>query len=116
MRITLLRPLLLVAIVLAGMGMMSLYNKKTYSLSLNNVAGMTEAFQFNSATGSCTGAGTCYRQFADTNGSEAAQTLISSTTPADNHNVYICYKAVISNTQAAGDYENFLTFIATATF
>ena len=83
---------------------------------VNSVSGMTTAFQYNTNSGNCTGAGNCFKQFADTEAGEAAQTVISSAGPADNHNVYICYKAVISTTQAAGDYENYLTFIATATF
>jgi hypothetical protein len=83
---------------------------------VNSVTGMTEAFEYSTNSGNCDGTGNCYKQFADEENSEAAQTLISATAPADNHNVYVCYKAVIGNTQAAGDYENFLTYIATATF
>lgn len=82
----------------------------------NSVAGMTTAFQYNTNSGNCDGTGNCYKQFADSEDSQTAQTLISSTTPADNHNVYMCYKAVIGNIQAAGDYENYLTYTATATF
>lgn len=36
--------------------------------------------------------------------------------PADADQAYVCYRAVISGSQAAGDYENYVIFIATATF
>ena len=93
------------------------YKGFAYTLEdVNSVAGMTEAFEYNTNSGNCDGTGNCYKQFADTESAEAAQTIFSSTIPADNHNLYICYKAVIGNIQAAGDYENYLTFVATATF
>lgn len=66
----------------------------------------TEAFSF--ATG--------YRKFADLEQSESPVTLFSGTSVADNANVYVCYKAVISSTQQAGDYTNNITYRATATF
>jgi hypothetical protein len=88
-----------------------------YSLhNVNSVSGMTTAFQFNTNGGNCNGGGNCFRQFADAENSETAQELISSTAPAENHNAYICYRAVIGSIQAAGDYENFLTFTATSRF
>lgn len=93
------------------------YKGFAYSLDdENNITGMTEAFLYNGSQGQCDGTGNCYKQFADAQNSEAAQTLISSTAPAENHNVYMCYKAVIGSVQAAGDYENYLTFTATSTF
>jgi hypothetical protein len=93
------------------------YKGFAYSLEdVNSVAGMSEAFQFNTLGGNCDGTGNCYKQFADAENSEAAEPIFSSIVPADNHNLYICYKAVIGNIQAAGDYENYLTFVATATF
>ncbi len=82
----------------------------------NSVVGMTEAFVYDTSSGNCDGTGNCYKQFADAENTEVAQTLISSTAPAENHNVYMCYKAVIGSIQAAGDYENFLTYTATSTF
>lgn len=66
----------------------------------------TEAF--NNSTG--------YRKFDDTENSGTPRTIFSDTTVADNANVYVCYKAVISTTQQAGDYTNNITYRATATF
>lgn len=57
----------------------------------------------------------CSRQFA-IGGSETAQTLFSSTTVASNENAYVCYRLSVDPTQAAGDYENQITYIATGTF
>lgn len=57
----------------------------------------------------------CARQFAIA-GSETAQTLFSSTTVASTENAYVCYRLSIDPTQAAGDYENQITYIATGTF
>lgn len=93
------------------------YKGFAYSLDdENSVSGMTESFLYNTSSGNCDGTGNCYKQFADAENGEAAQTLISATAPAENHNIYMCYKAVIGSIQAAGDYENYLTFTATSTF
>lgn len=82
----------------------------------NSVSGLTPAFEYDSATGNCGGGIDCYRQFADAEDSEAAVTLYSATGPSDNHNLLVCYKAIISSIQAAGNYENYITYTATATF
>ena len=89
--------------------------------NLNSVVGMTVPFQYSSTTGSCSTNGSfanksCYKQFADAENNEGAETLFEATAPADNHNINVCYKAVISTTQAAGEYENFITYTATAKF
>lgn len=57
-----------------------------------------------------------YRQFADLQNSGTPQTLFSGATVVNNANVYVCYKAAVSASQAAGDYTNNLTYRATATF
>lgn len=87
-----------------------------YTLDNSNATGLTPAFEYDSSTGSCDGTGDCFRQFADAEDSQAPQTVFSHNDVADNHNLYVCYKAVISATQAAGNYENYITYTATATF
>jgi hypothetical protein len=88
-----------------------------YSLhNVNSVSNMTPAFQYSTTTGNCSGATYCAKQFADSEDSQAAQTIFSATTVADNHNLYVCYRAVINASQAAGFYENYVTYTATATF
>ncbi len=86
-----------------------------YSLHDVNTSGLTAAFSHDTNSGNCAGS-SCYKQFADGQASEAAQTIFSSTTVADNHNLYVCYRAIVSSTQVAGDYENYITYTATATF
>lgn len=71
--------------------------------------------------GSCSGAtsGQCWKQFADDENAsvEAPQTIYSSTDVANNDNVYVCYKSIISATQQAGtDYSSAVTYRATASF
>lgn len=82
----------------------------------NSVSGLTPAFEYDTAAGDCGGGIDCYRQFADAEDSQVPQTIYSGTTAADNHNVLVCYKAIISALQAAGTYENYVTYTATATF
>lgn len=78
---------------------------------------LTPAFSYDAGTGNCDGVSdACYRQFADSEDSQTAQTIFSNNDVADNANALVCYKAIISNTQAAGDYENYITYTATATF
>lgn len=88
-----------------------------YSLDNSNaISDLTPAFEYDTSGGGCGGGGDCYRQFADAENSQAAQTIFSATAPADNHNVLVCYQAIISALQAAGSYENYITYTATATF
>jgi len=64
-----------------------------------------------------TGSNSQYRQFADAQELEDPVILFSSDTVADSHLVNVCYKAVISATQEAGeDYATNVTYRATATF
>lgn len=86
-----------------------------YTLDDANTSGLTAAFEWDSTAGTCDGT-YCAKQFADTEDSQTAQTLFSATDPADNHNLYVCYKAIISATTSAGDYENNIIYTATATF
>jgi len=86
-----------------------------YSLDDVNTSGTTPAFEYDTASGNCSGT-YCARQFADQENSQSAQTIFSSSSVADNHNLYVCYKSVISSTQSAGEYESHITYTATATF
>lgn len=86
-----------------------------FSMDDVNTSGVTPVFEYTTATGNCTGT-FCARQFADAEDSQTATQIFSSNDVADQHNLYMCYRAVISSTQAAGDYENNITYTATATF
>jgi len=44
------------------------------------------------------------------------RTIMSYSSPVDSNQAYVCYRIVVSGTQAAGDYENYIIYIATATF
>lgn len=91
-------------------------NGKGFGYSLQDVnSTTTPAFSYNTNTGNCTGT-YCARDFADAENSEAPVTIFSGTTVADNQNLYVCYRIVAANTTAAGNYENFVTYNATATF
>jgi len=61
-------------------------------------------------------AGSKYRHFPDMSNLEPAQPIFSSSTVADSEIYHVCYKAVISSSQPAGDYENTVIYTATATF
>lgn len=85
--------------------------------TVNPAATLPFEYDTNSSGGSCSTLTQCYRQFADAEASETPVTLFSSSTVADNETVNVCYKAVIANTQEAGeDYATSVTYRATATF
>lgn len=86
-----------------------------FAYSIQNVDAASVPFQYTTATGNCTGT-FCARQFADQQASETAATIFSSSTVANAENVYVCYRLSVSATQAAGDYENQITYTATGTF
>jgi len=61
------------------------------------------------------GGGNSYKPFGQ--GYANAKTIFSrSSTPSDWERAYVCYRITVTNTQAAGDYENKLIYTATATF
>jgi galactitol-specific phosphotransferase system IIB component len=62
------------------------------------------------------GTSTHYKQIADSSKSETAQAVMSNVNVTEGDQVQITYKVNISGTQAAGQYGNVLTFIATPTF
>ncbi len=56
---------------------------------------------------------TYFKQFADLSNNEAPQIIMSNAGVAKNRQATVTYKAGISGTQAAGNYENNITYIAT---
>jgi hypothetical protein len=83
---------------------------KGFGYSLENVDATSITFEYDDGTFHA-------RQFPSTaDGGEDPVTLFYSNTVADSQNAYVCYRAVISATQEAGDYENAITYRATATF
>jgi len=94
----------------------SLTATKGFAYSLDNSTAATPAFLYSGTSGSCDGGNDCYKQFADAQDSQSPVTIFSSSTVADSENLDVCYKAVISATQPAGNYENYITYTATATF
>jgi len=88
---------------------------KGFGYSIQNVDAASVAFQYSDSDGNCTGT-FCAKQFADLANSEVPQTLFSSTTVADSEDIYVCYRLIVSSTQQSGEYENQITYRATATF
>ncbi|MCB9813506.1 MAG: hypothetical protein H6772_03805 [Pseudomonadales bacterium] len=86
-----------------------------FTLDDVNTSGLTAPFEYTSTAGGCSGV-YCARQFADLEDGQSAQTVFSSSSVANNHNLYVCYRAIIDAVQSAGDYENNITYTATATF
>lgn len=86
--------------------------------SMQSVSGSpTLVFTHSTSSGACDGtSGTCYKQFADAEDSQAAQSVFSNSTVTSGDSVYMCYKVNVSAAQAAGNYENNLIYNATATF
>lgn len=91
---------------------------KGFAYTLENDDATSIEFEYDSTVDSCAGGGDCYRQFAD-NEMQPAQPprrLFYSSGVADSQDADVCYKAIISATQPAGFYENYVTYTATATF
>ncbi|HCQ31762.1 TPA: hypothetical protein DIU27_05315 [Candidatus Collierbacteria bacterium] len=82
-----------------------------FGYTLKSVSGATVPF-------TSTGANFNVRTFpsiADPD-SPLVQTIMSSTGTADAHTANVCYRISVAATQAAGDYENQITYTATASF
>ena len=74
-------------------------------------------FSYDVNIDECAGGGNdCYRHFSDAEAAQDPTTLFSGSTISDSHTVDVCYKALVSATQAAELYENYVTYRATATF
>lgn len=89
----------------------SLYDS---SGSISN--GSAEAFNYNEGSGNCSGASFCAKQFADSEDSQTAQAIFGSNTVASSENLFVCYRISPSAVTTAGDYQNSITYTATATF
>ncbi len=81
-----------------------------FGYSIENVDATTVPFEYDTA-------GTFdARPFANIVDGDTPQTIFSSTTVANAENAYVCYRLSVGATQAAGDYENQITYTATGTF
>lgn len=89
---------------------------KGFAFSIDNIDAAAVPFTYGLGVGNCTGASYCARQFADAEDSQAPQTVFSSSTVADSETINVCYRVLPNVTTAAGEYENFVTYTATATF
>ena len=96
-----------------------------FGFSLENIDATTVPFEYDTFTGSCAGgADYCARMVPSTatasetpDDSDAVLQIMSNTsTPSTTEDLYVCYRLVVDTTQSAGDYENNVTFTATATF
>lgn len=82
-----------------------------FGYSLQNVDAAAISFQYNDSSRVFNS-----KQFAATAETEAPVSLFSSTTVANAEDIYVCYRLSVGATQAAGDYENQITYTATGTF
>ena len=92
---------------------------KGFGYSLGGATGTfgtpTAAFEYDDVTGGCSGT-FCARQFADGEDGESPVNIMTDTTVADTHQLDVCYRIIPAVTNAAGDYQNSVTYTATATF
>lgn len=86
-----------------------------FAYSMSDATGATPAFTYTSTSGGCTGT-YCARQYADQEATDAPVSIFSNTTVAEADSVYVCYRITVSAIQAAGNYENYVVYNATATF
>jgi hypothetical protein len=97
-----------------------------FGFSLHNIDASTAPFYYRTVVGSCTGgAGDfCARMIPSTattseppdDSDTALEIMSDSSTPASTENLYVCYRLAVGTTQPAGNYENNITYTATATF
>lgn len=98
-------------------------NVSGFGFSIENIDASTVPFQYSTATGNCTGT-YCARMVPSTatasetpDDSDTALSIMSKTTiPTTTEDIYVCYRLTVATTQTAGDYENQITYVATATF
>lgn len=74
-------------------------------------SGVTRAFFYNESSRTFSA-----KQFADLQASEVPQQIFSRNTVASNDEVDVCYRIAPAATNAAGEYENYLVYTASATF
>lgn len=82
-----------------------------FGYTLKSVSGSTVPF-------TSTGANFNMRRFPSVADPDAplVATVMSSTSVANSHTANVCYRISVDATQAAGDYENQITYTATASF
>lgn len=88
---------------------------KGFGYSLEAGTGATTPFEYDTSNTDCTGT-FCARQFADAEGSQSPVSVMTHTTVADAHTTHVCYRIIPAVTNAAGNYQNSITYTATATF
>lgn len=81
-----------------------------YSLA-SAVGSPTLAFTYNESSRTFSA-----KQFADLAATESVQTIFSKSTVSSNDAVDVCYRISPAATNAAGNYENYLVYTASATF
>lgn len=81
-----------------------------YSLHDNNST-VTPSFSYNESSRTFSA-----RQFADAENNQDPVEIFGKNTVALNDNLFVCYKIIPSVLTAAGQYENYITYTATATF
>lgn len=79
-----------------------------FGYSLESVSGATVPFT--------AGANFSAKPFANASLLQPPTTIMSSTGVSNSHTANVCYRISVDATQAAGDYENQVTYTATATF
>lgn len=95
-----------------------------FGFSLHNIDANTAPFWYSTTTGNCSGGSFCARMIPSTatasetpdDSDTALQIMSHSTIPSTTEDLYVCYRLVADTTQTAGDYENNVTYTATATF
>lgn len=89
-----------------------------FAYSMSDATGATPVFTYDGggAAGSCVNDTYCARQYADQEGGEVPVSIFGNTTVAEADSVYVCYRITVSAIQAAGNYENYVVYNATATF
>ncbi len=80
-----------------------------FGYTLKSVTGATVPFTSTGATFNA-------RRFPALADAESPATVMSATGTADSHQANVCYRITVDATQAAGDYENQITYTATASF
>lgn len=87
---------------------------KGFGFSLQNIDAQNANFTWNES--SRTFSARHFPALADGGAETTPQSIFYSTGPREGDDVYICYRAIISAVQQAGNYENMVTYNATATF
>ena len=83
-----------------------------FGYSLHDVnSTTTEAFAYNESARAFSA-----RQFADLQDGQLPVLIFNDNSVAANDNLYVCYRIMPDVVTAAGNYENYITYTATATF